>query len=243
MTSSSILSAPLNQGMRMRSEITENTAATFSLGTLFPLRHWSTALSSSSHSQQNARIWDLWPWRFWNSQQHNGEASDVIFTDKFIIQRCLLHFSIPMQPSLLKPDATQEQTHTIFKFGFEPSSIFLEPAFFEPELQKCFIYHPLKSLKVFWGDSVKTCEVLPCSILRAIIFLGSIVLTSQWLLCIHCFTSLVSFAAQAVLLTLLDYWIRETPDFWPNLPVSRLKCEISRKSPFAISSVDSTFRE
>ena len=60
-----------------------------------------------------------------------------------------------MQPSLLKPDATQGQTHTIFKFGFEPSAISLEPAFFEPELQKCFIYHPLKSLKVFWGDQCK----------------------------------------------------------------------------------------
>ena len=33
---------------------------------------------------------------------------------------------------------------------------------------------------------VKTCEVFLCFL--AIIFLGSIVLTSQWLLCIHCFT-------------------------------------------------------
>ena len=38
---------------------------------------------------------------------------------------------------------------------------------------------------------VKTCEVFLCFL--AIIFLGSTVLTSQWLLCIHCFTSLVSF--------------------------------------------------
>ena len=38
---------------------------------------------------------------------------------------------------------------------------------------------------------VKTCEVFLCFL--AIIFLGSIVLSSQWLLCIHCFTSLVSF--------------------------------------------------
>ena len=38
---------------------------------------------------------------------------------------------------------------------------------------------------------MKTCEVFLCFL--AIIFLGSILLTSQWLLCIHCFTSLVSF--------------------------------------------------
>ena len=38
---------------------------------------------------------------------------------------------------------------------------------------------------------VKTCEVFLCFL--AIIFLGPIVLTSLWLLCIHCFTSLVSF--------------------------------------------------
>ena len=38
---------------------------------------------------------------------------------------------------------------------------------------------------------VKTCEVFLCFL--AIIFLGSIVLTSYWLLCINCFTSLVSF--------------------------------------------------
>ena len=38
---------------------------------------------------------------------------------------------------------------------------------------------------------VKTSEVFVC--ILAIIFLGSIVLTSQWLLCINCFTSLVSF--------------------------------------------------
>ena len=45
----------------------------------------------------------------------------------------------------------------------------------------------------FWGVylGVKTCEVFHSFL--AIIFLGSIVLTSQWLLCIHCFTSLVSF--------------------------------------------------
>ena len=44
-------------------------------------------------------------------------------------------------------------------------------------------------LGVYLG--VKTCEVFLCFL--AIIFLGSIVLSSQWLLCIHCFTSLVSF--------------------------------------------------
>ena len=39
---------------------------------------------------------------------------------------------------------------------------------------------------------VKTCEVFLCFL--AIFFSrSSIVLTSQWLLCIHCFTSLVSF--------------------------------------------------
>ena len=46
--------------------------------------------------------------------------------------------------------------------------------------------------RVYLG--VNTCEVFLCFL--AIIFLGSIVLTShQWLLCIHCFysTSLVSF--------------------------------------------------
>ena len=37
---------------------------------------------------------------------------------------------------------------------------------------------------------VKTYEVFLCFL--AIIFLGSIVLTPQWLLCIHCFTSLLS---------------------------------------------------
>ena len=37
---------------------------------------------------------------------------------------------------------------------------------------------------------VKTCEVFLSFV--AIIFLGSIVLTSQWLICIHCFTSLGS---------------------------------------------------
>ena len=38
---------------------------------------------------------------------------------------------------------------------------------------------------------MKTCEVFLCFL--AIIFLGSILLTSQWLLCIHCLTPLVSF--------------------------------------------------
>ena len=38
---------------------------------------------------------------------------------------------------------------------------------------------------------MKTCEVSLCFL--AIISLGPIVLTSQWLLCIHCFRSLVSF--------------------------------------------------
>ena len=49
---------------------------------------------------------------------------------------------------------------------------------------------------------VKTCEVFLCFLV--IIFLGSIVLTSQWLLCIHCFTSLVSFAG---------FYIEDEPDF------------------------------
>ena len=39
---------------------------------------------------------------------------------------------------------------------------------------------------------VKTREVF-IWFLAILIFLGSIVLTPQWLLCIHCFTSLVSF--------------------------------------------------
>ena len=39
--------------------------------------------------------------------------------------------------------------------------------------------------------SVKTCEVF--LFFLVIIFLGYFVLTPQWLLCIHCFTSLVSF--------------------------------------------------
>jgi len=44
----------------------------------------------------------------------------------------------------------------------------------------------------FWVYlGVKTCQVFLCSL--AIIFVVSNVLTSQWLLCIHCFTSLVSF--------------------------------------------------
>ena len=38
---------------------------------------------------------------------------------------------------------------------------------------------------------MKTCKVFLCFL--AIIFLGTILLTSQWLLCIHCFTPLVSF--------------------------------------------------
>ena len=42
---------------------------------------------------------------------------------------------------------------------------------------------------VFLG--VKTCEVF--LFFLVIIFLGTIVLTPQWLLCIHCSTSLVSF--------------------------------------------------
>ena len=40
--------------------------------------------------------------------------------------------------------------------------------------------------------AVKTCEVFLFFFL-VITFLGSIVLTPQWLLCIHCFRSLVSF--------------------------------------------------
>ena len=39
--------------------------------------------------------------------------------------------------------------------------------------------------------AVKTCEVFLCFL--AIIFLGSNVLTSQWLPCTHFFTSAVSF--------------------------------------------------
>ena len=41
---------------------------------------------------------------------------------------------------------------------------------------------------------VKTCEVFLCFL--AVIFLGSIVLISQWLLCSHCFMSLVSLTAE-----------------------------------------------
>ena len=45
---------------------------------------------------------------------------------------------------------------------------------------------------MFWVYlAVKTCEVFLCFL--AIIFLGSNVLTSQWLLCTHFFTSAVSF--------------------------------------------------
>ena len=50
-------------------------------------------------------------------------------------------------------------------------------------------YKLTHDFRVYLG--VKTCEVFLC--FPAIIFLGSTVLTSQWLLCIHCFTSLVSF--------------------------------------------------
>ena len=50
-------------------------------------------------------------------------------------------------------------------------------------------YKHIDDFRVYLG--VKTCEVFLCFL--AIIFLGSIVLASQWLLCIHCFTSLVSF--------------------------------------------------
>ena len=48
------------------------------------------------------------------------------------------------------------------------------------------------SVHHFWlYRSVKTCEVFLCFL--AITFLGSIVLTFQWLPCIHCFMSLMSF--------------------------------------------------
>ena len=47
-----------------------------------------------------------------------------------------------------------------------------------------------KKIDHVYDLGVKSCEVFLCFL--AIIFLGSIVLTSQWLLCIHCFTSLVS---------------------------------------------------
>ena len=47
---------------------------------------------------------------------------------------------------------------------------------------------------------VKTCEVFLCFL--GTIFLGSIELTSQWPLCIHCFTSLVSF---------IDFYTEDEP--------------------------------
>ena len=40
---------------------------------------------------------------------------------------------------------------------------------------------------------LKTCEVFLCFLAITCTFLGSIVLTSLWLPCIHCFMSLVSF--------------------------------------------------
>ena len=57
--------------------------------------------------------------------------------------------------------------------------------------------------RVYHG--VKTCEVFLCFL--AFIFLGSIVLASQWLLCIHCFTSLVSFKG---------FYTEDEPDLMPT---------------------------
>ena len=57
--------------------------------------------------------------------------------------------------------------------------------------------------RVYLG--VKTCEVFLCFL--AIVFLGSIVLTSLWLLCIHCFTSLVSFTG---------FYTEDEPDLTPT---------------------------
>ena len=44
---------------------------------------------------------------------------------------------------------------------------------------------------VYLGVKTRQCEVFLCFL--AMIFLVTIVLTSQWLLCTHCFTSPVSF--------------------------------------------------
>ena len=76
--------------------------------------------------------------------------------------------------------------------------------FFFPFLQEVFLwvlqlpwFSPLPKKQLFAGGKkwlilgVKTCEVFLCFL--AIVFLGSVVLTSQGLLCIHCFTPLVSF--------------------------------------------------
>ena len=56
-------------------------------------------------------------------------------------------------------------------------------------------------LPVYLG--VKTCEFFFCFL--GIIFLGCILLTSQWLLCTHCFTSLVS---------LTGFYNEEEPASW-----------------------------
>ena len=57
--------------------------------------------------------------------------------------------------------------------------------------------------RVYLG--VKTCEVFLCFL--DFIFLGSIVLAFQWLLCIHCFTSLVSFKG---------FYTEDEPDLMPT---------------------------
>ena len=56
-----------------------------------------------------------------------------------------------------------------------------------------FVCRKLSSREAYFRVyvSVKSCEFFLCFL--AIIFPGSIVLTSQWLLCIHCFMSLMSF--------------------------------------------------
>ena len=53
------------------------------------------------------------------------------------------------------------------------------------------LYHSCIALFLGVYLGVKTSEVFLCFL--ATIFLGSFELTSQWLLCIHCFTSLVRF--------------------------------------------------
>jgi len=60
---------------------------------------------------------------------------------------------------------------------------------------------------------VKTSEVFLCFL--AIFFCGSIVFTPQWLLCIHCFTSLVSFTGftPKAALWLAIFWKRNVRRF------------------------------
>ena len=65
---------------------------------------------------------------------------------------------------------------------------------------------------------VKICEVFLCFL--AFIFLGSIVLASQWLLCFHCFTSLVSFKG---------FYTEDEPDLLDDLCTQNVITKNKRK--------------